>query len=285
MKKFLLKISATKLEPIFRLVYAVFTKLEYILFEIKWSVCSHKKPSQSDVNYVCKNVTFMYKSFERQSMAKSLYKSIQQFYPGARVIIADDSKKPLDIKGDFVDVVQLPFNSGLSCGLNRALEKVTTPYLVRLDDDMLLTRLTDVEGQLRFLENHSEVSLVGFAVLTAPECKSPEKSLGKYYRKSYNKNLIIPRLTMIDNEHIVVEKSTNIFIARTQDIRQIGWDDNIRMIDHNEFFYRAAGQIVSVMAPKAVIFHRHNYFHSEYSKYRRDYLGDLAYIKKKHNFK
>lgn len=285
MKDFFKRISATKLEPIFYFMYEVFTRLEYILLDIKWLIGFHKKPGKIDADFVCKNVTFIYKSFERQAMAKSLYKSIQRFYPGVRVVIADDSKKPLNIKGKYVNVIQLPFNSGLSFGLNRALEKVTTPYFVRLDDDMLLTRLTDIEGQLRFLENHREVSIVGFAVLSAPECKPADRCLESYYKKRYRKDMIIPCMTAIDSEHTVVAKSPNIFIARTRDIRQIGWDDNIRMIDHNEFFYRAAGRIVSVVAPKAVIFHRHNPFNREYKEYRSDYLGDLEYIKNKHNLK
>ncbi len=33
-------------------------------------------------------------------------------------------------------------NSGLSYGLNRALEKVKTPYVMRMDDDELLTLKT-----------------------------------------------------------------------------------------------------------------------------------------------
>ena len=47
-------------------------------------------------------------------------------------------------------VIQLPFNSGLSYGLNRALEKVKTPYVMRMDDDELLTVKTYLGDQVKF---------------------------------------------------------------------------------------------------------------------------------------
>lgn len=75
------------------------------------------------------NVTVIFKSFERQKMAKRLYENLQKYYPGVRVVIADDSRKPLDLQGDSLTIIHLSFNSGLSYGLNQALERVDTPYV------------------------------------------------------------------------------------------------------------------------------------------------------------
>ena len=72
-------------------------------------------------------------------MAKQLYKNLQDYYPGIKIIIADDSSVPFDLQGETLEVIQLPFNSGLSYGLNRALEKAKTPYVMRMDDGELLT--------------------------------------------------------------------------------------------------------------------------------------------------
>ena len=94
------------------------------------------------------NVTVIFKSFERQKMAKRLYENLQKYYPGVRVVIADDSRKPLDLQGDSLTIIQLPFNSGLSYGLNQALERVDTPYVMRMDDDELLTVRTRLGKQV-----------------------------------------------------------------------------------------------------------------------------------------
>lgn len=96
------------------------------------------------------NVTVIFKSFERQKMAKRLYENLQKYYPGVRVVIADDSRKPLDLQGDSLTIIQLPFNSGLSYGLNQALERVDTPYVMRMDDDELLTVRTRLGKQVEF---------------------------------------------------------------------------------------------------------------------------------------
>lgn len=97
------------------------------------------------------NVTFVFKSFERQRLAKRLYKNIQRYCPGINVIIVDDSSKPLELTGPGLQVVQLPFNSGLSKGLNKGLELVQTPFVVRMDDDELLTSHSNFHKQLEFL--------------------------------------------------------------------------------------------------------------------------------------
>lgn len=64
-------------------------------------------------------------------------------------------------------------------------------------------------------------------------------------------------------------------------IKEIGWDDNIRMIDHHEFFLRAAGNIVSVMNPNTAVFHIHNPFDNYYNSFRSDFRDDFYYIKGK----
>ena len=53
------------------------------------------------------------------------------------------------------------------------------------------------------------------------------------------------------------------------------------MIDHNEFFYRAAGNIVSVLDKTAFVLHFRNWFDTHYNQYRSDYQGDLAYIRER----
>lgn len=141
-------------------------------------------PDQEEVEFVRENVTVIFKSFERQKMAKRLYENLQKYYPGVRVVIADDSRKPLDLQGDSLTIIQLPFNSGLSYGLNQALERVDTPYVMRMDDDELLTVRTRLGKQVEFLERYSEIDIVGFCVLTAIRCQNPDEAVSEFTRFS-----------------------------------------------------------------------------------------------------
>lgn len=213
------------LSPIALYIFRFVSNLEYIYFTKKWEQKGWKKPNQSEIDLVRENVTIIFKSFERQQMAKRLYRNIQSYYPGVCVIIVDDSSKPLDLQDDSLQVIQLHFNSGLSYGLNRALEKVETPYVMRMDDDELLTVKTCLGAQVKFLEMHPEIDLVGFCTLTAIRCKNPDEEVSNFTSfsmKGAPKPLLIPHMTQIVGNHFVMGKVPNLYVARTDKIRSIG---------------------------------------------------------------
>lgn len=258
--------------------------IEYRLLDVLWALRGYRKPTAEDAAFVAKQVTFIFKSFERQKQARALVKSIRKYYPGTRMVIADDSSSPLQIPsiaGDLT-IIQMPFNSGLSKGLNLALAEVNTPFLMRMDDDELLTRHINLASELRFLHSHPEVDLVGMPCIDACKPISVKKSIKTYSKFDMREAplpLKIPNGTVVDEDHIVFGKVPNIFLARTDSVKKVGWDDNIRMIDHHDFFYRAAGILVSVLSMNSVVFHNHNFFSPRYNRYRSDWKGDAAYLR------
>ena len=260
-----------------------FSLVEYRLLDLYWALKGYRKPSAEDVALVASNVTFMFKSFERQKQAKALYKSIGKYYPGVRIVIADDSSKPLELEGENLQIIQMPFNSGLSRGLNLALAEVKTPFLMRMDDDELLTRRSDIAGELRFLLANTGIDIVGIPCLDAYKPRSLKKSIQPYYQFTMREAplpLKVPLGTVIDANHVVLGKVPNILLARTESIRKVGWDDNIRMIDHHDFFFRAAGVLVSAISLTSIVFHNHNFFSPKYNRYRSDWKGDALYIRR-----
>ena len=281
-RKIVRTINRTRAAFIAKKCVDIVSMVEYHAYDFACFCKGYRMPTKEEREFIRNNVTFIYKSFERQKMAIQLYDNIQHFYPGSHVIIADDSKVPLKIYGKDVTVINLPFNTGLSYGLNKALQQVKTQYVVRLDDDCLLTRRTLLGEQLRFLNEHTEIDLVSFCILNALRLERPEQHIRKLYPQSMNnapKRLKIAHLTRVDENHIVLGKGPNLFLIKTEMLKQVGYDDNIRMIDHDDFFYRAAGNLVSVVAEETRIFHRHNLFDKNYNKYRNDIVGDLIYIR------
>ena len=246
-----------------------------------------KMPTKAEQRMMVENVTFIYKSFQRQRLAKRLYRNIQRYYPGVRVIIADDSEKPLKLKGPNLQVIQLPYDSGLSAGLNKALAAVQTPYVVRMDDDELLTPCTNFHHQLAFLMAHPEADLVGVLPMTFPAKKGWKRQsvrdYGKFSMANAPKTLKIPHGTRLDENHIVLGKVPNVFIARTEGYRAVGYDDKIQKIDHHEFFFRAAGKLTAVLDMECFIVHGHCPFDHAYQKNRYDIAEDKRYIAAKHN--
>lgn len=283
----LLAFFQRNLSPVCRPIQTVVAAIEYWLLEAWWAIRGFRKPSSDDVAFVAENVTIMFKSFERQKQARALVRSIWKYYPGVRIVIADDSAIPLEIPGqagnDSLKVFHMPFNSGLSKGLNLALAEIETPFMVRLDDDVLFTRRTDLAKELHFLMAHLEVDLVGMPWIDACKAISTKRDIKVYMRidmRDAPLPLKIPHGTKIDKEHIVLGKVSNAYLARTESIRKIGWDNNIRMIDHHDFFYRAAGILVSVLSLDSVLFHNHNFFSPHYNRYRSDWKGDAAYLRR-----
>lgn len=279
--RFLQRLARGPLSPVAYMADQCIIWLRYGVYRLKWMIQGAGLPDPEQQKLVCENVTFIFKSFQRQHMAKRLYRNIQKYYPGVRVIIADDSEKPLDLTGPNLEVIQLPFNSGLSRGLNQALARVQTPYTVRMDDDELLTPFSNFHGHLQFLMEHPEVDLVGVMPENLNTFEKPEQVAKAYFEQNMAhavKRLRLPHGTRINSRYTVLGKVPNIFIVRTKGYRQIGYDDQIRMMDHNEFFFRAAGNLVSVLDMGSFVFHYHNRFWKRYQKYRSDVDGDRQYI-------
>lgn len=264
-------------------VRALFYHLQSLIMLCRYWLYGKPVISELDIKNTEQNVTFIYKSFNRPRQAVQLYRCIKKYYPRARVIIADDSQKPLHIDNINPEdvIIHLPFNSGLSKGLMIALERVKTPFVMRLDDDILLTPYSFIHKQLSYLQNYLEVDLVAVQMRRMGEEK-PESLALKYSRFKTSKKMLIPAGTFIGGKEVIF-KAPNVYLARTDKLRKVGFDPNIRMLDHHEFFFRAAGQIVCVQDRNAFVMHCHNFFYgNEYTIYRDDYSNDVLYIIKKH---
>ena len=285
-KKVLMALSKTPFGPVLCFAWNALACIQMQWFHLLWHLQGAKMPTEEEQERMREYVTFLFKSFERQKLAKRLYRNIQRYYPGVRVIIVDDSSTPLDLVGPGLQVVQLPFNSGLSVGLNRGLALVETPFVVRMDDDELLTPHSNFHRQLDFLLSHPEIHLAGILPMNLPlkrNWKDREVTMYKSFAMSRApQKLLIPHGTRIDEHHVVLGKVPNIFLARTDSYRSIGYDDQIRMIDHHEFFFRAAGNLVSVLDESCFVLHNHCMFDNGYNKYRLDIMADKRYIAVKH---
>ncbi len=67
-----------------------------------------------------------------------------------------------------------------------------------------------------------------------------------------------------------------------EQLREVGYDANIHILDHYDFFYRAAGKIVCVQDPHAYVMHCHNRFDKNYNRFRNDTETDGKCIERKH---
>jgi len=80
---------------------------------------------------------------------------------------------------------------------------------------------------------------------------------------------------------IVVSKVANVFLARTESIKAIRWDDDLRLVEHRDFFSRASGRLVCVQAEGVRAYHVRTPFNAFYMKHRRDVGPSLAAVSRK----
>jgi beta-1,4-N-acetylgalactosaminyltransferase 2 len=195
-----------------------------------------------------------------------------------RIIMADDSRNPMASPGAAVEVVPMPFNSGVSRGRNAALDAVDTELVLVTDDDIVFTAASRVGRAMRYLDEHPDVDLVGFLRVELP----------RRYAFDHGPDALFPGAAAPLRpwgEEIgglpVRLKVEQVYLARTSAVQRVRWDEQIRMVDHNDFFTRASGCLVAVLDHGIVAYHARPPFDAGYTSYREDVADDLAYLSRK----
>ena len=58
----------------------------------------------------------------------------------------------------------------------------------------------------------------------------------------------------------VYSKVPNFFVARTERVRAIGWTEELKVLEHHEFFWRAWGELTTVYDSSWRVVHARNPF-------------------------
>ena len=234
------------------------------------------KRTAADRAEVAERVTITVKAFERPAMIRRFLRVTRRIFDG-RIIVVDDSRNPLKTSEPGIDVIALPFNSGVAFGRNRALAAVETEFVFIADDDIFLTALTDLAVLMDYLDYNLEVDMVGVTLIDIPVRKLHDRGSSPLFRGAGEPR--IPLGTVIDGQTVVGK--LGIYLARTERLRLVGWDDRLRMVDHRDFFTRASGVLVGVEHDGVVAYHAQTPFDAEYARYREDVAADFAYLGRK----
>ena len=233
--------------------------------------------AEKDQRFIDENLTAVIKTFQRPEALKRLVKSLRKMYPKMRVIVVDDSREPVKLEG--VETIVMPYDSGVSAGRSEALKHVETPYMMLLDDDFVFNRHTQVLPVLKKLEQLHEVDIIGGDVIYLP-----------FYRKidymqaglhpTEAASLVEPG-TLIEGM-TAYDKVANFYIARTESIRKVGWDPQIKRLDHADFFTRAKGALTTVFDPEFKVLHARTPFDKAYMDKRLDLEEDRKILWQKY---
>ena len=208
------------------------------------------------------DITLIIKTFERPYAVQRLIRSIRRRYAAVKIMVVDDSSQPQDIEG--VELIELPYDSGISVGRNIALDKCRTPYFLLLDDDFVFSHRQRLSALCTYMKAHPRVDILGGRCIDLPLHIKHE-----FHLQSLNKKQAIDSApgTKIGGLEVVA-KVQNYFIGRTARVRAHKWNPALKVAEHSEFFARARGRLLTVYDPKMTILHAKWPFDLAYNRKR-----------------
>ncbi len=269
----ILKKSRTgKFKPVVAIAYELLVNLE-LLIERFLDGLAQRPCSAPELD----EVTAMIKTFERPKKIAGLVKSIQRRYPNLKIIVVDDSKQPGKLPG--VETIVLPYDSGVSAGRNAGLSVVATKYMLCLDDDFIFSRKTNLLKVISVMEENPDIDILAGEVIYLPLRIVHDYSQTPVFPTG-EKPLHEPGARI--GGYPVHLKVPNFYIGRTDSVRRVGWDDNLKRMDHADFFSRAVGVLTCVQDSSFKVLHYPTYFNKNYMERKNDNQHDAMVLHHKY---
>ncbi len=220
------------------------------------------QPQNSEKNDTLEDVTIIIKTFLRPHALERLLQDIKKYYPEIKVYVADDGDKP-QVRNDVDEYFVLPFDTGLSYGRNYLIDRVKTKYVMLLDDDTIFTENTKIEWALEVFNRSHKIDLVSGRYL-------PFIFYGSLTIENNNliRNMGLAR-TIVDGFPIF-DFVPNFFVAKTEKLKKIRWNEKLKIQEHIDFFWRARKELNCTYLPYFVSINSHARESTDYSKYRTE---------------
>lgn len=218
--------------------------------------------------------TFMIKTFLRPAALSVLVNSILRYYPHNPIVIVNDGDKPFYFPNPNINCINTEFDIGLSAGRNLGVMNVETPYFVLLDDDFEFTEQTRIEN---FCEVMKEVDAdIVIGAVDNVVC-------GNFLFE--NKTLCREEVSVSRKKgYVKVDCGPNFFLAKTEAVKRVLWDESLKLIEHWDFFLRAKQAGLNVYYTNRV-YVKHNkdkYITPEYKHHKHEnkkLCRDMAFQK------
>lgn len=238
-------------------------------------------------DYVEKNVTICIKTIYRSKLLETNLSEIRRHLPKIKIIVADDSDDEYKLKNkeviskfENIEYLDLPYDSGLSYGRNKAVEKVNTKYTIIMDDSRTITNVDKIFELAKYLDSNDEYSLICGNVLERGNINGKYTFLFRVNDKAKVKNSIknndkveikiqhkkIADLEVIDDDLELYQThvGVNCFIAKTPILKKYKWDNKLKLVEHKHFFLKLYLNNVNVL-------YCDNFIFKQFSKELREY--------------
>ena len=206
-----------------------------------------------------KDLTICIKTFMRPKTLDKCLTSIRQHYPDVRILVANDGPDPI-VNDKASEIFNLSFDVGLSAGRNFLLSKVETKFFMLIDDDIIFPKTINLQKVIEFLQKNDEIDLAAALVVNNVWHGSIEKRgdhMIRFFGKPCRFHKNIPLFDFTENQ----------FIAKTKSFEGIFWDEDLKIREHMEFFYRNKGKLNCTVLQDFNLIDLHTR-EGDYSKFR-----------------
>ena len=204
------------------------------------------------------DITFCIKTIHRPWSCHRLVESLREHFSKPTIIVVDDGlpeqrfSKKYPATAKHCSVINLDTHDvGVGVGRNTAIDAVQTEFMFLLDDDHVVTSNLNLD---RVCERFSKLDIDILGVRQGaggrPTMLSPLMN---------GKRIWMHRGETKRTGYVAwCDMASNAFLARTETIRNLRWDEELKTYEHWEFFYRAklAGLKIAV-AGDCFIKHAH----------------------------
>lgn len=227
------------------------------------------------------NVTAIVISFLRPKYTIDCIKSLKKTYPKiGDILVGENAEYNEEIENAVFKVggkyIQLEYDSGVPAGRNRLMDLVKTKYVLVGDDDFLYDKKAKVDKMVKFLEENPEFDLIGGRVFENGQVKNYQGYIDIYDdHLDYiivHENEVTKKDKKSGLRYKKVDLTFNFFIARVESIRDVPWDEHIKVaFEHSHWFINLKkNNKVVAFSPDPIVDHKKQGYgvSNEYKKFR-----------------
>lgn len=206
-------------------------------------------------------------SFLRPAYTIACIETLREHYPGIKILVGENGEYEKELAKVCEKVgakyIKLEYDSGVCQGRNSLMAHVETKYVLVGDDDFFYDEKTGVDKMRLLLESQEQIDLIGGRVRENGIVRNYQGSIDRKGRMIINRPIDVENAEYTSDAHsglrwIKTDLVFNFFVARTERIKHIPWDDQIKVAyEHESWFIdlQKAGLFVA-FSPEPIVEHK-----------------------------
>jgi len=192
------------------------------------------------------DVTAIIISFLRPAYTIACIESLKKTYPDIQIIVGENGEYNNELaqvcRTHQARYIELPFDSGVCIGRNTLMQHVETEYVLVGDDDFFFEETTGVDKMVALISGHPEIDLIGGRVIQDGVVRNYQGKIERFPRHIITHPI---NLETADYQYdrqsglrfIKTDLTFNFFVARVDKIKDIPWDEEIKVAYEHESWF------------------------------------------------